>query len=219
MKLSGDWAAAMRTVSGAHRDLGAAIDKAVAMEAHHARAEVIRGITKQAPAGKTFQKLSVLTREIRKAKGFKGRKALIRTGALLQSIAVKKSRKGHYFMGVLRGAKTKEGAAIADIAAVQEHGAVFVVRVTPKMRRFLMAMLRKVGRLDKRKRRPAGRGKQRGVSSDGDSAIMKRFMVVKIPARPFIGPVIDSIAKDPVGVRKRLEARVSRTLGFKLGKV
>lgn len=217
--MMGDWSAAVRVVTHSRANLSAAIDKAVAMEAHHARAAVIRGIQKQAPAGKTFQKLSVLTREIRKAKGFKGSKALIRSGALLQSIAVRKRSQGHYFMGVIRGAKTKDGTEIADIAGIQEHGATFVIRVTPKMRRFLMAMLRKVGRLDKRKRRPKSGGRQQaGVADDSGSSIGKRFMVVKIPARPFIKPVIDEIASDPIGVRKRLEARVSRTLGYKLGK-
>lgn len=218
--MTGDWSAAVRIVTHTQKNLSAALDKAVAMEAHHARAAVIRGIQKQAPEGKTFQKLSMLTREIRKAQGFKGRKALIRSGALVQSIAVRKRRQGHYFMGVLRGAKNKDGKELADIAGIQEHGATFVIRVTPKMRRFLMAMLRRVGRLDKRKRRPKGAGKkQRGVADDSGSSIGKRFMIVKIPARPFIKPVIDAIASDPIGVRKRLEARVSRTLGYKLGKV
>ena len=204
IRLSGDWKAAINDVTKAQARLNLAIDRAVMQEAHDVRKQIIEGIRKQAPAGQRFVALSKLALAIRRARGFRGSKALIRTGALVNSIAVKRVAKGKYFVGVLRGRKSRDGTAMMHIASVQERGSTHVVRVTPKMRRFLMAMLRKAGVL--------------GRSRAGASQLQKRVMIVRIPARPFMQPVIDKVAGDRAALRRRVGMRIAKTLGYTLGK-
>jgi hypothetical protein len=206
IRMTGDWKRAVSDMGQARARMAMAIDKAVAQEAHEVRKEIIQGIRKQAPAGHRFQALSKLALAIRKARGFRGSKALIRTAALINSIAVKRAGKGRYFVGVLRGGKSRDGTSLTHIAAIHEKGSTHVVRVTPKMRRFLMLMLRKAGIL--------GRRKKKGFAS----TVQKRVMVVRIPARPFMQPVIDKVAKDPAAIRRRLGQRMAKLLGYTLGK-
>lgn len=206
LRLSGDWQRAVRDLGQARARITMAIDKSVAQEAHAARKEIIQGVRQQAPAGQRFEALSKLALAIRRARGFRGSKALMRTGALVGSIAVKRAGKGRYFVGVLRGGKSRDGELLTHIAEIHEKGSTHVVRVTPKMRRFLMAMLRKAGVLLRRKRK----GFQ--------SSVQKRVMVIRIPARPFMQPVFDKIASNPVLLRRRLSQRMAKLLGYTLGK-
>lgn len=207
LRLTGNWQRAMSDLRDAGARMSLSIDRAVAQEAHDARKQIVQGIRSQQPAGQRFERLSRLALAIRRARGFRGTKALIRTSALIGSVNVKRAGKGRYFVGVLRGGKSREGEMLTTIAEIQEKGSTHVVRVTPKMRRFLMMQLRRAGVLQRRRR---GSGFQ--------SSIQKRVMVIRIPARPFMQPVFDSIASNPVALRRRLGQRMAKLLGYTLGR-
>jgi hypothetical protein len=65
--------------------------------------------------------------------------------------------------------------------------------MTPKMRRFLFAMLRKAGI------EPTSSGGGKGV------------VVIRIPPRPFLRPAFESFSK---GVQKRFLRRIARSMGL-----
>lgn len=206
MKLDGAWGAAARDLRTARSRFGGAIDRSVAHEAQLARKAIIEGIRNQAPAGEKFVPLSRLTRAIRRTRGFRGTKALIRSGALIGSIAARRAGRGRYFVGVIRGAKSRTGAPVTTIARMNEEGATFVVRVSPKMLRFLMANLRKANMLRGTTRRGGG------------STLRQRYLVIRIPPRPFIGPVIAKINARPLELKRRMFGQMAKHLGYTLGR-
>lgn len=219
-QLTGDWEKA-RTILNNIPQVRAAIDWAVVQEAHEARRRIVRGITDQAPGGKQFQELAALTKILRRQKGFRGTKALIVSAALRNSITVKNVGRGRAFVGVLRGQESPDGKQLFNIARVHEVGATVVIKVTPRMRRFLMAMLRraglgargqkgrdKTGRYTKRRWRPAG----------GAGGVAKGVVVVQIPARPFISPVIQDMLSNPAELQRRLAMRIAYRMRLTLGK-
>ena len=182
----GDWNKAAKFLAEGPRKAEAGLDRALRREAEVFRKEVIQGITKGAPGGKKFQKLSKFTLAMRKSRGFRGRKPLIEGGDLRRSIKVVKGPGVSYFVGVLRQARGKNGQPLVNVAAVQEFGATITIRLTTKMRRFLAMTFR-----------------QAGLPKPTSSA--KSTLVVKIPARPFLQPVADKL-------RSGSAARVGATM-------
>jgi hypothetical protein len=140
-KLFGDWEKA-RTILNNVAGVRAAIDSAVLAEAHYARREIVKGITKQSPGGKDFLPLGKMTLLLRRARGFRGTKALIVTATLRNAITVQPAGRGRAFVGVLRTTQRPDGKELFNIARVHEMGATIVIRVTPRMRKWLMATLR-----------------------------------------------------------------------------
>ncbi len=195
VRKTGDWAVARRLLTGAPVKLKAAVGMALKQEAQLLRKEIVQGITKQAPGGKPFKPLSPLTLAARKMKGRGGTKALMVRGDLRNAIAA--IVKGdEAFVGVPRKARGKGGKAVIDVAQVQEFGAgPVVIPMTPAMRRFLFALLRKAGK------KPEG-GSGRGV------------VVVQIPARPFLRPAFKQFEK---GAQKRFLGRVAGLMGMAAG--
>jgi hypothetical protein len=125
-------------------------------------------------------------------KGRGGTKALIVGGDLRNSI-VAVVRGDEALFGVLRSARGKEGQVLVNVAEVQELGAgPILIPMTPAMRRFLFALLRKAGE------EPSG-GSGRGV------------VVVSIPARPFLRPAFKVFSK---GAQRRFLDRVAGLLGW-----
>lgn len=187
----GDWGKLGGLLQRLPRRLEVATRKALLKEANFLRKQMVEGIKDQAPAGKKFLPLAVTTLAVRKFKGFNGTKALIKTGELRNSIKVVEAKEG-VFIGVHSTTKAKNGRDMVDLATIHEFGAgPFVVPVTPKMRRFLMAAFRKAGLHG-----PYGKGS--GV------------MVLKIPKRPFVGPVFE---KHGGGAsRDRIEKELTRLL-------
>jgi len=200
VKQWGDWVRARQAISiPAQHRLERAWKKSILKEAHYWRKALVQGMTKQAPGGQRFQKLSPLTRAKRRAQGFAGRKALIRTGTMRRSIVVSQ-RGGTVFVGILRGTKTRDGKDLVNIARVHEEGRIVVIRVTEKMRRYFYAMMRKGGlNATSRggKRRKTGGGLARGV------------LVIKIPARPVFQPVYDHMYRNKGSLSKRMAKRIS----------
>ena len=196
----GDWVKARQAVSiAAQRRLERAWEKSILKEAHLWRTALVVGLRRQMPGGKPFQKLSPLTKAKRRAEGFSGRKALIRTGTFRRNILVTK-RGGTVFVGVLRGTRTRDGKDLVNIMRVHEEGRIVVIRVTDKMRKYFYAMMRRGGlraTLRGGKRRKTGGGLTRGV------------LVIKIPARPVFAPVYDHMYKNKGSVRRRMQRRIS----------
>ncbi len=191
--LTGDWALAKKILSQAPARVRKAYKQTLLREAHALRAEMIRGITKQAPGGVPFLPLSEVTLAIRKLRGFKGTKALIHRGDLRNAINVI-LRGDEAFIGVPRKARAKGRKSLIDVARIHEYGAgPFIVPKTRKMLRFLFAALNKAGI------RPKGRGSKSTV------------FVMDIPARPFIRPVFDKYRKEH---GKKFLEKLAQNLNF-----
>ena len=189
---TGDWARARRLLTAAPQRLQAAIGTAVRQEAHALRNEIVQGLTSQAPGGETLKPPSPLTIAARQLEGFGGSKALIVRGDLRNSITVI-VQGDEAFIGVSRSARSKDGASMMDLAKLHEFGGPpVIIPMTPKMRRFLFALLRQAGK------EPTG-GSGRGV------------IVVQVPARPFLRPAFDKFRE---GASRRFLERVARELGL-----
>lgn len=197
----GDWDVARRALAGGGRRLGRALRQAVQIEAQRLRAEIVVGLRTQAPGGQPFRPLSALTLASRRLRGrdasgrftgggFRGQKALIRTGELRNSIAVIQ-RGDVAFVGVPKAV----GPARLRIAEVHEFGSdPIIIPITPKMRRFLAVLFKRAGRS-----RPTG--------SRGGSGVV----VTQIPARPFLRPVFEQWKK---GVDRRTIATIRKRMGW-----
>mgnify|MGYP000896340109 FL=1 len=189
---TGDWARARRLLTAAPQRLQAAIGTAVRQEAHALRNEIVQGLTSQSPGGEPLKPPSPLTIAARQLEGFGGSKALIVRGDLRNSITVI-VQGDEAFIGVSRSARSKDGASMVDIAKLNEFGGPpVIIPITPKMRRFLFALLRQAGK------EPTG-GSGRGV------------IVVQVPARPFLRPAFDKFRE---GASRRFLERVARELGL-----
>ena len=195
-----DWARARRLLTAAPQRLQAAIGTAVRQEAHALRNDIVQGLTSQAPGGEPLKPPSPLTIAARQLEGFGGTKALIVRGDLRNSITVVKQGET-VFVGVLRSAKAGGGQSLANVAAIHEFGSrPIVLKLTPKVRRFLHAAFRAAG-LDA----PAGDRPSTGIA------------VIKIPARPFLAPVFETFGK-PADVSRRFLDRVAQNLGGDFGR-
>ncbi|MCP3104267.1 hypothetical protein LZ198_35930 [Myxococcus sp. K15C18031901] len=189
---TGDWARARQLLAAGSSRLERATQAALRQEAHALRKEVVQGLTQQAPGGEPLRPPSPLTLAARQLAGFNGTKALLVSGALRNSISVVVEG-DEAFIGVSRTAKSPDGESLVDVAQLQEYGGPpVVIPMTPKMRRFLFALLRQAGQA-----RTGGSG--RGV------------IVTQTPARPFLRP---AFAKFQQGASRRFLARVAKELGL-----
>lgn len=196
---TGDWTAARRILASGPKRIREAQDKAVLQEAQFFRTKIVEGLRSGAPGGQAFQPLAPTTLAIRRLRGGKGTKPLIHHGDLRNSIAVVREGNG-VFVGVLRSAKSSGGGSLVNIAAVHEFGSrPIVVKITPKVRRFLHAAFRKAGLDEKAGDRPST-----GVA------------VIRIPARPFLRPVFEKYGA-PEEVARRFVERVAKLLGGDFG--
>ncbi len=195
----GAWSKVGKLLASAPQRMRAAIDKALLQEAQFFRTKIVEGIREQAPGGKAFAPLSPTTLAIRRFRGFKGTKALLVQGDLRNSITVVKEG-DRVFVGVLRSAKGRAGQPLVNVAAVHEFGSPpIVVKLTPKARAFLHAAFRRAGLDSPRADQPST-----GIA------------IIKVQARPFLGPVFEKYA-DPDQVSRRFLGRVINNLGGGLG--
>lgn len=200
----GDWMLAHRILTGGAARVRRAIDRAVLQEAQFMRSKIVEGLRNQAPAGQAFRPLAETTIAVRRFKRFRGTKALLNRGDLRNSIAVHREG-GNAFVGVLRSARGRSGQPLANVAELNEFGSrPIVIRVTPKMKRFLAAALSKSGSAG------IGGGGGRGGSAAG-------IIVVQIPARPFIRPIVEKHYSNRREVADRFLWRVGMLLGGDFG--
>lgn len=205
VRLVGDWRQASKLLKTAvEKDaMKKALYYATMLEAQEAKRQIVSGITRQSPAGKRFLPIAVITKILRLAKGFRGSKALLVSGTLQKSIVVRPAGIGRFYVGVLRNSRSADGRDLFRIATVHEYGAVIVIRVTAKMRRYLMMTLNKYGA---RVRTPHRfRGPNAGT-------LGRPIIVIRIPARPFIGPVLERLVKNRNALRKRMQANIASKL-------
>jgi hypothetical protein len=138
MVMKGDWKGAVDIVAGMGKRLPFAIDRAVNQEALRCLKFINKAFVRQG-IGWKWHPLSVLTIEMRRSEGFKGTKALIRSGDYRRSVSVVRQNYAEYFVGVHRSARTKSGKKLINIAEIHERPFTFIT-VTQKMRKFFMAM-------------------------------------------------------------------------------
>jgi hypothetical protein len=189
----GDWALARRLLTNGPAKLRAAIAKATRQEAEVLRGLIVTGITAQAPGGKPFKPLASLTLATRKHEGFQGTKALLVRADLRNAIAIITDG-DEVFVGVPRNARGSDGRSLVDVAELNEFGSdPIVIPITPKMRRYLFALLREAGDST------SGHGNGKGV------------VVVTIPPRPFLRPAVQQFS---AGVQQRFLRRIAAELGW-----
>lgn len=189
----------------------------VVREAHAMQQAIVDGIKNQAPGGlggfggAPFDPLAENTIRKRRLRGFRGTKALIERGELRRSFIVRTFSSGGMtsaFVGVLKTARSSSGAMLANVAAIAEYGSrPIVIRITPRMRRFLALLSdRKESKYSTRTKSTLRRTKGGGGSAPrfGPS---KGFVVVQIPARPIFRPVIEA-SFQPADVEKRFRRHV-----------
>jgi hypothetical protein len=195
VKRIGDWAKATNQIELVRRRLHPELKKAVVQEAYWFHNHMKEGIRSGAPAGKKFKPLSPLTLLIRRTTGQGGGgKILISPAATLSQSIVVVDSGNTIFVGVRRGA-----AKGANIAEIHEGGKTFSQALSARARRFIFAQLRKAGATP-----PPGKGGR---------AVTVR---IRIPARPFISPVIEKWGK-PAAVSGRVAKRVAKALGGAIG--
>ncbi len=191
---TGQWERSKVIVNSMTAGLAKAQKQATLKEAQLMRKEIVTGIRTGSPGGKTFKPLAATTLAVRAFKGRGGKKPLIVSGSLRNSIKIKQQG-DEVFVGVLRSASKGK----ANIAEIQEFGSrPIVVPITPRSRRFLMAAFRSAGLLK------TG-GKKTGIA------------VIRIPPRPFITPVVESALFKEATMRKRYEHNLSIGMGGMLG--
>jgi len=190
VKQYGDWIRARRSISAAAAlRMNRAWRKAMLKEAHIWRKALVTGMTRQMPGGKKYTKLKQLTWAKRRAEGFSGRKALLRTGAFRRNINVTERGKT-IFVGVLRGVRTRDGKEMVNIFRVHEEGRIIVMRVTPAMRNYFYAMIRRSGiQLHGKK---------------GTGGFKRGILIIKIPARPTFAPVYEHMLRNKGSMRRRI---------------
>ena len=189
---TGDWARARQLLAAAPQRLRSAIGVAIRQEAQGLRNEIVQGLTSQAPGGEPIKPPAPLTLAARQLEGFGGTKALLVRGDLRNSITVIVEG-DEAFIGVPRSARSSGGESLVDLAQLHEYGGPpVIIPITPKMRRFLFALLRQAGK------EPTG-GSGRGV------------VVVQVPARPFLRPAFEKFRE---GASRRFLERVAQQLGF-----
>jgi hypothetical protein len=158
------------------------------------RGMIVTGITEQAPGGEPFQPLAPLALAARKLAGFPGTKALLVRADLRNAIAVITDG-DEVFVGVPRNARGSDGRSLVDIAELNEFGSdPIVIPITPKMRRYLFALLHEAGEPP-----TGGHGHGSGV------------VVVTIPPRPFLRPAVRQFS---AGVQRRFLRRIAAELGW-----
>jgi phage gpG-like protein len=189
---TGDWARARQLLAAGPQRLRSAIGVAIRQEAQGLRNEIVQGLTSQAPGGEPIKPPAPLTLAARQLEGFGGTKALLVRGDLRNSITVIVEG-DEAFIGVPRSARSSGGESLVDLAQLHEYGGPpVIIPITPKMRRFLFALLRQAGK------EPIG-GSGRGV------------VVVQVPARPFLRPAFEKFRE---GASRRFLERVAQQLGF-----
>jgi hypothetical protein len=198
---TGDWGLAGHLLQTMPVKLKAAVSVAFRQEAELLRKQIVQGITKQAPGGKSFKELSALTQASRRLKRFFGTKALLRRGDLRGAISAI-VRGEEAFIGVPRKARDKDGNPVIDIAELNEFGSKpIVIPITPKMRRYLAVLFKEAG--------------ETAGSSGGEGGTGKGVVVTRIPPRPFLRPVFEKFS---IGAEQRFLKRIARQLGLR-GKV
>jgi hypothetical protein len=103
------------------------MDRSLLEEGQFFRNKIIEGLDSQAPGGKTLRPLSPFTLKVRRAWGFRGTKALIRSGELRNSVTMVRAGKHAVFVGILNTARggAVQDRNLAEVGRLHEFGGTF----------------------------------------------------------------------------------------------
>ncbi len=210
--LTGLWKEAAEAFPALRKDIPDALNKAVLQEAQDLRKRMVKQFQAQAPIGGTWATLSPLTLNARKARGFGGTKILIASGDMRGSIAVQAVSSGVVFVGVSRSAKGEGkglAASLVNLGELHEFGKTIKIIVTRKMQRFLFGVLLKT----KKGRDIRGKFVKKGAGGGRVSSGKFKLgatLVIRIPARPFVGPAVNAMT--PAEYEASIALRMSKIL-------
>ena len=182
----GDWDRAQKILGEGMAPVRRAVGKAWRKEARHLKGVLQKGIQAQAPGGQQFKPLAPTTLAIRRFLGFKGTKALLWHRNFLRAIKVTADGRAgsmnyQVFVGILRDEKDPSGKSLYRIGMRNELGGPpIVVKVTPRMLRFLHAAFASLDKASVGMSRPWWLLKRTGA---------KGVIVINTPVRPVFGPV------------------------------
>lgn len=168
---------------------------ALRAEGQDVRDQLIKDIKAGNVGGKRLARLAPSTLKTRRFRGIQGSRPLIATERLIRAIKVVSSGSAS-FIGIPFGARDDRGKQLANIAAVQEHGATIVMPLTPQV----IAMFRAIG-LTKQGRKTGGVG--------GGS----KFVIIRIKPRPIFKPAMDKYMRDKKKAARRVALTISKSLG------
>lgn len=206
----GDWAKTQRILHAKMTPVYRALGRAWRKEAGLLKRELVKGIESQAPGGQQFKPLKPMTLAVRRFLGFRGTKALIWHRNLLGAIKVRPTGIAgtsdyQVFVGIHKDARDSQGKSLYMIGVLQENGGKdTLIRITPKMRRFLGAVITAMN-----KSADSGVDKPWWLKkAKGNGVIM-----IRIPARPVFKPIWDKNAKRVAGrIITSVEADLKGTL-------
>ena len=185
VRLDGDWEGAKRVMMRAPSRARKAIDRGLGLAGHYMVQQIVQGMRDLKPP---LAASTTRTRRLKGGRGARGTKPLIKTGELRNSITVVRGT-GEVFVGV------PASSGKFRLAAIHENGATFMLRLTDKMRAFLFGVLFK------------------NRTSSGRTGLLKFGIVfVRIPPRPFIGPVMDNVEHQHAALAL-FEKTVAKALG------
>lgn len=202
----GDWSRATKLLRYGPTAIQASIPIAIRQEAEFLRRKIVENFKAQgATGGQPFLPMANGTALTRRFRNRPAGKVLLDTADLRNSITVHMSG-DDAFVGILRTARGKsDGRPLANIASVHENGQTIAIPITRAMIRFLHAMFR------------SGAGSKQSGSSQ--PLREGQVLVIKIPPRPFIRPVIEKFYSNATEVRARFFGRLGRLLGNEFGSV
>lgn len=190
----GPWDRAAATLKAYATRFDTVVQGAVLKEAARHERDMKLGIRDQKPGGQKFKPLSPITIHLKRSS-----KALIDKGDLIRSIGTRPITSKAVFVGVHRTARNRDGRSLANVAAIQEFGAgideVKTREVTEKMEKFFRALFMK------------------GLWPGPPGSLPRKGsrVRIRIPARPFVGPVFKKLKP---GRAKRIMRDVQLGMGL-----
>jgi hypothetical protein len=193
----------MKLLDNLGKNAPKAIERAVLEQAQYLRLLMVKGIRRGWPyGGDKFKPLAESTRKMKKSS-----KPLINHGDLIRSINITPVSAGRaVFVGIHREVRAKDGRSMVNIAELHEFGGrkPYAIKVTPKLRRFWMAMFLK------------------GIFKAPLHWTTESIQHPAMPARPFLRPTYAYWSKD---ASQRFAQSVARNItkgggvvsGFALG--
>jgi len=196
IKLTGQWKKAQKILDKGAQRVELSKRKIMASEAKFYAQKIKEGLESQAPGKKPIKPPAESTLISREFKGFNSTKSLIVRRDLVNSITdIVKGDKA--FAGIPKSARGTDGQNLAKIGEINEKGKNgIVIEITPKMRKLFGAMF---------------------AGSDNESPGKKKVIIVNIPARPFITPVLETYGKASVAI-PRIAKKFSFFTAFMFGK-
>lgn len=166
IKKVGEWAILTKLLRNVVRRTSKGIRRAIARESLRYMRAMTLGIVRGAPGGQRFRELAKITVALKGGKS----KPLIDRSDLLRSIKSKSVGLFSYFAGIHRKERGRTGKMLANIGEIHEFGVPLIIqKVTFGQHKFFRGLVR------------------RGLMAFAPR--IGSIIMIRIPARPFVGPV------------------------------